>query len=239
MGNVGFWDPDHPDHRPIEHKGHSSEIIRAVISSSSREVFTFDRDGALHSWSVDGSGPGSHEQNFKLPHGGWTTVVAIGPDGTPYVVDTSDGRVTTRSPKLEQEGGEIVRTFPGGGPVRVLAIGADGSRAFSVTKSSGDGSPNEAGLPQIWNPLWAEDPPVALPASVAEITAAAFTTDGRLVTGARDGRIELWESDLEKLVLLAGKVAGRDLTLAEWQESFQGQTYRPTFPHLRFYRGRP
>jgi hypothetical protein len=44
--------------------------------------------------------------------------------------------------------------------------------------------------------------------------------------------VKLWDVDLESWKHLAGRVANRNLTRAEWEHYFPGQTYRKTFAEL-------
>jgi len=66
------------------------------------------------------------------------------------------------------------------------------------------------------------------------VVALAFSADGsRLVTGSRDHTVRSWTTFLwalgeEQLVELACRVAGRDLTEAEWDEYLAERPYRPT-----------
>ena len=53
-------------------------------------------------------------------------------------------------------------------------------------------------------------PPIVLrgPETEGTITALAFAPDERLVTASTDRRVRVWDFNLDRLVRLAGKVAG-------------------------------
>jgi WD40 repeat protein len=97
-----------------------------------------------------------------------------------------------------------------------------------------------------WFLLWdlaAKDPagsPIALPVT-GEISRAIFTRDGPrshwLVTATREDQtghdlVRLWNMQLDELVKLACRTAGRNLTEKEWQQYFYGQPYQKTCPEL-------
>jgi hypothetical protein len=60
--------------------------------------------------------------------------------------------------------------------------------------------------------------------------------DGRsIIGGCDDGVVRLWSLLPSHLIDLAGRVAGRNLTAAEWQQYFardRAVAYRPTFSSL-------
>jgi WD40 repeat protein len=57
-------------------------------------------------------------------------------------------------------------------------------------------------------------------------------TGSQLVTVAGDGVIRIWRLDTAKLLEAARRVAGRNLTRAEWKQYFPGLAYSKTFPDL-------
>jgi hypothetical protein len=70
----------------------------------------------------------------------------------------------------------------------------------------------------------------------------AFSPDGKALTagyygvgvgGTRVGGVVLWDVDLNSWRRLAGLIANRNLTRAEWRQYFPDRPeYRPTFPDL-------
>jgi serine/threonine protein kinase/WD40 repeat protein len=114
-----------------------------------------------------------------------------------------------------------------GSSVRVSPIAAPllTGVAFSPVTSSSDGP---------WLALGASDSrlyfwdwsggPVALRRTEAgdPIYSAAYLPDGRLVTGGRDARLRIWETDPARLIEVARKTAGRKLTAKE-RARFEGK----------------
>jgi WD40 repeat protein len=104
--------------------------------------------------------------------------------------------------------------------IRALAFAADGRLV-----TGGDDTT------RVWdlnNPL---APPVILPGVGERISALALAPDGRLIAAA-DDRILIWTLDPKQLIRMAEQSAGRNLSLEEWQQFFNGQPYRRTFPDL-------
>lgn len=62
----------------------------------------------------------------------------------------------------------------------------------------------------------------------------AFTSDGRVVTGSLDGMARVWDTKIDRLIAVAGEVAGHNLTITEWEQYFgtSGESYRKTFENL-------
>ena len=85
----------------------------------------------------------------------------------------------------------------------------------------------------LWD-LAAEDvgaQPILLPGQEAEAKAIAMTADSRwLILGGEDGRLYFWRLKSSDLVESACQAAGRNLSLAEWEQFFPGESYRQTCP---------
>lgn len=63
-------------------------------------------------------------------------------------------------------------------------------------------------------------------------TAVFAPGDLWLATGGFDGKVYQYILNLDEVLALAGRTAGRNLTLAEWRRYFPDQPYRPTFLDL-------
>jgi WD40 repeat protein len=98
-----------------------------------------------------------------------------------------------------------------------------------LVTGSGDGTA------RLWD-LSATDPaaaPLVLRGHEGGITTVAFSPDAqRLVTGSWDDSARLWTLHVEKLIDLACRTAGRNLSLNEWDQYFRGEVYRQTCPNL-------
>ena len=64
------------------------------------------------------------------------------------------------------------------------------------------------------------------------IGAGGFSADGHwLTTGRHDsGPLSVWALELDALLPLACRTAGRNLTATEWDYYFRGQPHRKTCP---------
>jgi len=61
------------------------------------------------------------------------------------------------------------------------------------------------------------------------INSVAFSPDGEwLVSGGMDKDLRVWTLSIDRLVERACRLAGRNLTLSEWEQYFVGELYRKT-----------
>jgi WD40 repeat protein len=88
---------------------------------------------------------------------------------------------------------------------------------------------------RLWD-LKAADPaaqPVVLKGHENSVVAVAFSPDNRwLVTGSQDSTARLWLLQIEDLLALARRTAGRNLSKDEWHTFLLGQPYFEVFPGL-------
>jgi WD40 repeat protein len=88
---------------------------------------------------------------------------------------------------------------------------------------------------RLWD-LKAADPaaqPVVLKGHEDRVAAVAFSSDNRwVVTGSDDSTARLWLLQIEDLLALARRTAGRNLSKNEWQTFLPGQPYFEIFPGL-------
>jgi WD40 repeat protein len=77
---------------------------------------------------------------------------------------------------------------------------------------------------------------VALRGHTGGITQAVFTPDNHwLITASQDKTVRLWTLQLNDLLDLACRTAGRNLSSVEWRQYFLGQVHQKSCPDLPLY----
>ncbi len=174
-------------------------------------------------------------------HEGLVMAAGFTPDRR-WLVTASDDRTARLWPLDPSSVGGEARVLRGhAGQLLGLAISPDGRWLATSALDA---------APRLWD-LAAPDPAstgVALPEhgrrpilsrnglslSVSGLYDVAFSPDSRrLATVGMDGVVRVWNLDVGELVELACRVAGRNLTLEEWDESVRPPApYRCTCPGL-------
>jgi WD40 repeat protein/DNA-binding SARP family transcriptional activator len=148
------------------------------------------------------------------------TWLAVSPDGARVAVGTSDGRVGL----ADVESGAWIQPPSEGhkGWVRRVSFAADGS----VFASSGDD-----GQVRLWDGRTGTPVIAVTPDRPGVWTTVEFQPDGTTVIIAdRDGAVYTWDTRPEQWIERACAMAGRNLTEAEWQDTFGDRPYRETCP---------
>jgi WD40 repeat protein len=257
-GVCKVWEVEDPMREPILLKGDESAIRDLVFSPDGRELFMIQASGAIRRWDLGrrtesaatmhvAQGP---RKAIALHHGGrW--LAAAGDDEEVRLWDlTTPGS----APEVIKVPGEVISSLAFDPLGRWLAGGSqdENVRLWDAHKFSSparilqgqgeevafshDGkwlAATGGGAVRIWNLNHIEAEPVTLPDHPSMITKIAFGFDDRrLITVCDDGSIRLWSLGVKDLIDIAERVAGRNLTFAEWRRYFPGSPYRPTFLDL-------
>jgi WD40 repeat protein len=162
-----------------------SPVATVTFSPDGQMVLAGAKDGRALIWNV-GTGTLVH----TLPHGGAVLAASFSPDGRFIVTGSAD-----KTLRIWDADGNLLRTIAGARAVSGVAVNPDSS--FVVAFSGGDSVARVYSLP-------AGDLVASLPQQ-AEVTAAAFSPDGKLLvtTGRRNGYV--WEvGTWSQLHLLVG-----------------------------------
>jgi WD40 repeat protein len=198
--------------------GHDAAVMGVAYSPDGATLASVDRAGVLllrdgatgavvHSLRSDGAG--LLAVAFR-PDGRW--VAAAAEDGAIWIWDLAAlplGPTTLRRHATE---------------VNALAFSPAGDLLASVDAD---------GLLYLWDLMRLSAPPVTVRAHPASANAVAFAGDGAaLYTAGADGAIQRWTVKLDDLIAVACTTAGRNLTIAEWDQIFDTAPYRATCPQL-------
>jgi WD40 repeat protein len=144
--------------------------------------------------------------------------VDLSPDGTRLAVGAATGEVGVADVRT----GEWVRPPAGShdGWVQRVTYAPDGS----ILVSSGND-----GQVKVWDGRTGEPLATIAPGSRNVWAAVEFLPDGHtVIVATRDGAVYTWDTRVESWVEFACRVAGRNLTDAEWRDAFRDRPYRQT-----------
>jgi WD40 repeat protein len=146
--------------------------------------------------------------------------VDISPDGTRLAVGAATGEVGVADIRT----GEWVRPPAGSheGWVQRVTYAPDGS----ILVSTGND-----GQIKLWDGRTGEPLATIAPGSRNVWAAGEFLPDGHtVIVATRDGAVYTWDTRVEQWIEFACRVAGRNLTDAEWRDAFGDRPYRETCP---------
>ena len=143
--------------------------------------------------------------------------IAEVPEGDLLAVASEAGEVLIVDPVAHAVVGE--RLSAEGTQLLGVAVSPAGDRVAGVTR---DGSL------RLWHRRSGRLVGPALHGHRAQAFGIAWTNSGRLVTGSPDGSVITWDTEPRRWLRAACRIAGRDLTPAEWQRYLPEQPYRRT-----------
>jgi WD40 repeat protein len=208
--------------------GHEGTIRAAAFSPDSRWLATGGDDAIPRLW--DASAPDPSSTSIEL-HGhvietGVIRDIAFSPDSR--WLATGSGDNTAILWELTDSG--VVKRFileNHNDEVRDVAISHDGH--WLLTGS-------EDGTARLWD-LTRDDPTegsIVLPGHKGPVWRVGFSSDGKwIATGGQDATVRLWTPvPLDEATELACDIAGRNLTLEEWEQYLGDAHYHSTCPRL-------
>jgi hypothetical protein len=139
---------------------------------------------------------------------GNASVASLSPDGTRIAIGGEEGHLAI----VAVPGGEVVGNIEEGAGVRVAALAwsSDGSRLVASIGSGLRLRDAHRGI---------EIARVELP--IGEVSSAAgFAEDGTITIATQAGNVYRWNPSAEAAADFACRVAGRDISLAEWRNAF-------------------
>jgi WD40 repeat protein len=180
---------------------HDGIVLSNVFNSDGRLALSTSSDGTARLWDVDEG----KLVGIYTGHSNWVTLGFFLPDGTNAMTGSWDGT-------LQRWDTQTLRT--------IEAV-TEHSALAETLLANASGRPTLGGdantLANLWEIMY--DPSVYIPPEIlASVTVIAFTPDGQLIlTGHRDGKVRVWNTDYHELVSHACSLLLRDFTDDERQ----------------------
>lgn len=214
-------------------EGHQDAITTLAYSSNSKWLGSSSADDAGRMWPMTVDNPGAEVQ-LLIGHSDAVTSIDISPDESLVVTGSEDG--TARIWRLTENGiqgeHEIVRGHEGS----IYFVGFMENGKKLVTASIKPGLQNADGTVRVWS-LSANGAildNVQLRHGEDKIVSVAMDPSGQwLLTGGDDYIGRLWTLDLQTLMILGCRAAGRSLTVTEWDIYLSNSSYRATCSQVR------
>jgi WD40 repeat protein len=200
-------------------------ITSLAISANNHWLVTGSEDHTARLWDLTAKDPAANPVVLR-GHEKGVSRVAISPDNRWVVTGSLDqtARLWDLTAKDPAASPVVLRGHEG--RITALAISPD---SHWLATSGWDTTA------WLWD-LTAKDPaanPVALRGHEMYVSRVAISPDNRwVVTCSYDGTARLWLLQAGELIDLARVVAGRNLTMDEWERYFRGEAYRKTFANL-------
>ncbi len=204
--------------------GHTNGVTRVSFSPDGKTLAGGSRDGTVQLWDAASDQPLGEPLTATAPN---ITSVAFSPDGKALAASSgSNGNV-------------VVWDVAAKPPVLAASLSGHTANVTSVAFSPDGTVLASAGVDasvRLWNVAARSPAGAPLMGASGPLTAVAFSPDGRtLATASADQTVTLWQVS-DSLLSLASedpteracRLAGRNLTHAEWNQYLTGQAYRTT-----------
>ena len=211
--------------------------VLTVLDSTSGDVLLEERVdeaavGALR-WSADGEVlyEGGQDGVLRFLDAATAEVLEEVPLTPGFALSDIAGVPGTTLLAVASEAGEVVVVDPVAREVVGERLSAEGTQLLGVAVSpDGDrvaGITRDGSL-RLWLRRSGRLVGPALHGHRADGFGIAWTDTGRLVTASGDGSVITWDTEQRRWSAAACRIAGRDLTAAEWQRYLPERPYRRT-----------
>ena len=216
-GTVRVWDMRNLTAEPVVLKGQGD---RVAFSPDGKRLASGSGDKTVRVWDM---GNLATEPVVLRGHEDYVFCVAFSPDGKRLASVGADATVRVWDTGNLKAEPSVLRGHEG----VVFSV------AFSP-HGKGLASGGADGMVRVWDMGNLTAEPVVLRGHEGYVSSVAFSPDGKhLASGSMDETV-LWQMEIDTVLILACKTAGRNLTCEEWQQFFMDEPYSPICPDLPY-----